>query len=95
LESTSVAPRSATCAGVSVLTVACVPTGAKTGVWRVPCGVENVPVRARLLRAVMVKSNIRGIIQDAPVSMGDFALTDPPRHCPPDDRPSGYSYEAR
>ena len=37
---------------------ACVPTGAKTGVSRSPCGVVKIPVRARLFLAVMVNSNI-------------------------------------
>ena len=57
--STSEAPTSATCAGVSVLTVACVPTGAKRGVGRSPCGVRNVPARARPLVAEVVNSNMR------------------------------------
>src|SRR5689334_8355111 len=48
------------CSGVRVLTVACVPTGAKTGVRRSPCGVEKIPVRARLFLAVMLNSNIDG-----------------------------------
>lgn len=50
------------CSGVSVLTVACVPTGAKTGVMRSPCGVVKTPVRARLFLALMLNSNIGMII---------------------------------
>ena len=37
--------------GVTALTVACVPTGAKTGVSSSPCGVWKTPARARPWRA--------------------------------------------
>jgi hypothetical protein len=40
------------------------PTGAKTGVMRSPCGVEKIPVRARLFWEVILYWNLGGIIQD-------------------------------
>jgi hypothetical protein len=61
---TSEALISLRCSGVRVLTVACVPTGAKTGVRRSPCGVEKMPVRARSFLEVIWNWNIELIIQD-------------------------------
>lgn len=44
--------------GESVLTVALVPTGMKTGVWMRPCGVFSVPVRAEPSLWEILKENI-------------------------------------
>ena len=41
------APSASSCACVTALTVPCVPTGMKTGVSIVPCGVASTPRRAR------------------------------------------------
>ena len=60
LARTRVAPTSPAWAGVRHLMAACVPTGAKTGVSRLPCGVEKVAARARPLVAAIENSNIAG-----------------------------------
>jgi len=52
------APTSWSCLGVKALTVACVPTGAKTGVGRSPWGVWNIPALAWLSVAWIWKENI-------------------------------------
>lgn len=59
------------CSGVRVLTVACVPTGAKTGVTRSPCGVVKMPVRAQSFLDVMVNWNIGGIIRYSELDIGN------------------------
>ena len=59
-----VAPSSSNCAGVRAFTVACVPTGMKTGVVISPCGVENVAVRALPSRAEISKE--KSMISDPP-----------------------------
>lgn len=46
LESTIVAPIASRSSGPTAFTVACVPTGMKTGVGIAPCGVVTMPARA-------------------------------------------------
>ena len=48
--------------GESVLTVACVPTGMKTGVWTVPCDVVSSPLRAEDSVSFLINLKLNDII---------------------------------
>src|SRR5688572_25007062 len=50
-------PISTSSRGSSAFTLACVPTGIKTGVSIVPCAVCNRPNRARLAESFLISSN--------------------------------------
>src|SRR5271156_904376 len=51
-------PISRSSRGSSALTLACVPTGMKTGVSTTPCAVVNFPKRAFVCESVLRSSNI-------------------------------------
>ena len=55
LPSTICAPTASTSAGISVFTVAFVPTGMNAGVWTSPCAVRSTPARAAPAVAVTEK----------------------------------------